>query len=119
MKLGSREILLSTIFMIPEGEDATFSHPLSEDDIFNCRIKVLHDDDEELKKTQSINVDFEDQIFTISFKNFNSPLGHSTSGPVVFGASNKGEDLSFLASIFKFKSFTKVEIQLMIGGASP
>ena len=104
--------------MIPDGEEAGFFCQLAENDRLNCTIKIVHDEDEELKKTQSINVDFENDTFTISFKNFNSPLGHSTSGPVVFGASNNGEDLSFLASIQKFKSFTKIDAQFMMEVAS-
>ena len=115
VKSGNREILLSTTFMIMDGDDASFTTPLAADDKLSCIIKVVHDEDAELKKTPSINVDFEKDIFTIFFKNFSSPLGHSTSAPVVFGASNKGDDLSFLASIQKFKSFTKIEIQFMMG----
>ena len=101
--------------MVPEGEEAGFTYELASDDLLQCKIILAHDEEEEKKKSKTINVVFEDQLFTITFRNFDSSLGHSTTNPVVFGQSNKAEELSFLASVFKFKAFTKIEIQLMIG----
>jgi hypothetical protein len=101
--------------MIMDGEEASFSMPLSPNDVLNCVIRTSYAGGADVEKSPSIGVELENEVFTLEFKDFNSPAGHHTSGPIIFGVSDNGEDISFLASINKFKAFTKIDFQLMLG----
>lgn len=114
MKVGNREVLLSTTFMVPDGEEAAFSHLIAEGDLLNCRLKFTHDPADHTDKKTTIQTDYDNDVFILTFNNFDNSLGHSTSKPIVICLSNRHEPITFLATIFKMKTFTKVEMQLML-----
>lgn len=114
VKIGNREVLFSATIMVPDGEEASFSHLIAEGDSLNCTLKFVNEPADVKGKKTTIQSDFDNQVFTITFNNFESSLGHSTNKPVVIGVSNKDEPISFLATIFKLKTFTKVEMQVML-----
>ena len=114
MKIGNRTVLLSTTIMVPDGEEATLSHNIAEGDVLNCCLKFLQDPEDQQERKVTIQTEFEKNMFTFTFKNFNNSLGHTTSKPIEFGYSNKKEPLTLLAAIFKMKTFTKIELQIML-----
>lgn len=114
MKIGDNVVLVSDTIFIPIGEKVEIQHQIAKDDFLNCRFLFLQDiEDKKLGKQPFVNSVFKDNWFDISFCNFTQPLG-ATTKPLVFGISNKGEQLSLIAGVYKLTELWKIEFQIMM-----
>ena len=114
MKVGKRTILLSETLFVPDGEVIEFEHMLAVDDILQVRISFRQDESSTNEKVASVESQFNNNWFEISFINFNASLGATISHPFEFGLSNKKEPLSLLASVYRLTNKSKIEFQIMM-----
>lgn len=115
VKIGNWTVLLSTTLMVPDGVEASISHPITESDILNCIFKfTIEEQVAEVKTNPQIAFEHLNDTFHFDFKNFESTLGHSTLKPIHFADTNNGEPITMLATIQKLKAYTKIEFQIML-----
>ncbi|MOA58257.1 hypothetical protein D3C78_1826160 [compost metagenome] len=76
-------------------------------------------DTDEKKKRPAPRVELlgDDNLFHLKFYNFDKSFGHSLQEPFMMGWSDKHEPVTLLASIYKYKSLSKIEFQIMMGEA--
>ncbi|WP_395763883.1 DUF6864 domain-containing function [Stutzerimonas balearica] len=110
IKLGNKEILLSTIVLIPKDEEATIELDPKDGHIIVFRVKFSED---ESISNAKINLDGEGQEGIIEFVNWIKPLGHSLLKPIKLAESEEGDVISFLATGSKSSDLYRLTIQFM------
>jgi len=114
IKVGNKKVILSTTLLVPDGEYAEFIYEIAPEDLLHCKFFFVQDGPDVTDKKTYVSSSYEDEIFVITFKNFNSSMGQSFNTPLNFALSNKREPIELLASVYKFGQITKIEMQITL-----
>lgn len=119
MKVGGRKVLLQTTLLVPNDEVAEFVVPVAENDSMNVVLEFIVQDKElndgkEERPPVKIELEGDNALFHLKFYNFDKPMGHSMGDPFLMGTSDNEEPITMLASIYKYKKMSKIEIQFML-----
>lgn len=112
MYIGNKKVLISETLLVPDGEVANVSAQIADDDILNLEIKFIND--EKLEAKNQFKVDFENNVFRLTFSNFDAPTGVANNTPISFALSNKHEPITLLSIVQTLGAVVKIEIQVML-----
>jgi|GEM_PF-3531805 len=118
MKVGNRTILISETLFAQDGEAIEIEHEICEGDTLKIRLIFTQDMEHEGAKNPVVLYQSLEDWVEFKFANFTSQLGATTNSPSIFALSNKGEPISYMATAYKLKSGTKIELQVMMEIAS-
>lgn len=113
--VGGRKIIGADSVIVPDGEEAVLSYDFDGND--NITFSVVFESEEgEGKNNPHLEVTWSDEKCIFKFKNFSSATGHSLREPMVFADSDGGEQISLLATVYKYRSSHRITFQIMLGG---
>ncbi|RTL05142.1 hypothetical protein EKK58_08790 [Candidatus Dependentiae bacterium] len=111
--IGGRQVLLDTRWLLPENEEILVTFKDKEGGEISLKIEVVNEKSEKEEKP-SLRIREENDTPIISFINWNSTFGNSTSKPINFASTDDNRiELSFLANITKLGPIYRVEFQVM------
>lgn len=117
IKIGDRVVIGEASIIIPDGEVAVISYKFDESDdvTFSLAFSDLPESEED-EKSPYVNITGSGDRSSFVFRNFNSATGHTLGSPIVFATSDAGENISFLATVYKYKRSRRITYQVMLGG---
>ena len=126
LKVGDKEVFLSTTIFIPEDETATIILAANEDEdslVLKIKFEVDEEPEEENEKLQAsffltpeVDMDTDTTVGVLTFRNWLTTFGSSIPKPVFFAKTDRDEEISLIGNIVKLGSLYKVELQFMKGG---
>lgn len=119
IKISNSSIINFSSLLVPEGEHAFLEFDFDGDMqkySLNFIVEDPQSDNEE--RTPTLRFSGEENYLSITFVNWESPLGISTGKPVLVGETEEGQNVLILANVAKIGAIYKVDIQTMIGGES-
>lgn len=114
MKIGNRIILISETMFVQDGETLEIEREICSGDTLRLRISFPQDVEYEGGKNPVILYEFIADWFEFKFANFTTQFGSTTNHPTIFALTHKQEPISYMAAVYKFKSSTKIELQVMV-----
>lgn len=118
IKIGGRRILGASSVIVPDGEDAIVRYEFDGSDDVTLAFSFSDlPEDEEDEKSPYVVITGADDRSSFVFRNFNSATGHSLGKPIVFATSDAGENISLLATVYRYKRSRRIAFQVMLGGA--
>lgn len=122
IRIGDKEIFLSTTIFIPEDEKAILElNPVEGEKPLTLEIKFENDEpseDKNEKKNASFMIAGDGDKGVLTFRNWLRTFGSSITKPVFFASTDSGEQISLLCDAVKLGETYKIEFQFMIGGNS-
>ena len=109
-KIGNRELLYSSDFIVPEGEQVEMHLNLKG---WNLKIIVIFDP---TGKEQGITIKPVNGYAEITLIKWDNGLGTCTSKPVELGTHQIGEKIFFTATNYCISGTNKLTFQILMGG---
>ncbi|PIB57810.1 hypothetical protein AOA61_05260 [Pseudomonas sp. 2995-1] len=113
--VGGKRVIGTSSIMVPNGEKAIVVYEFDDTDKVTCSFSFAESSEEGEDKGAQVSFRGKDDCSEFVFINFNSAPGHSTGKPIVFGTSDLDEDISLMATVYKYKRSHRIDFQIMVG----
>lgn len=119
IKVNGNEVINFSSLLVPETESALleFEHD-GDQQRFSLNFEIEEPENEKEGKTRSLRFAGEENYLSLTFVNWDSPIGVSTGKPIEVGETEKGELIYILANVAKLGGLYRVDIQTMLGGTN-
>lgn len=117
ISIGGRRVIGSGNIIVPNGEQATIEYRF-DDDKDSISMSFMFVDIKDDKETEPyLEMKGSEEKSFFEFRNFNSATGHTLGSPLGFATSDAGENITLLATVYKYKRSHRIAFQVMVGGS--